>query len=231
MKMNRLFARAILSALLAVAAFGCSKNTVAPPPVVVDPAPPANSAANLVHRIEYDWQNRSLDYLQLLTSDFTFAFAEGDSAGQRWRLSPHWTRAEEVVSITNMFGPAGAMPPAANIALNLDRTFIPLPDPRPGKDLRWHRSVRSHVDLIVDMDQGSGSINRLIVVGNALFFLVRGDSAAIPPEMAAAGVGPDSTRWWLERWEDETLSEGGIGLRPMPSMSTTWGSIKARFVP
>ena len=70
MKRYELLARAILIALFAVAALGCSKNTVAPPPPPVDPVPPTNSGANLVHRIEYDWQHRSLDYLQLLTSDF-----------------------------------------------------------------------------------------------------------------------------------------------------------------
>jgi hypothetical protein len=44
------------------------------------------------------------------------------------------------------------------------------------------------------------------VLGSARFFLVRGDSVAIPPELNTR-FGQDSTRWWIERWEDET--QGG----------------------
>ena len=55
--------------------------------------------------------------------------------------------------------------------------------------------------------------------------MVRGDSAAIPAEL---GFGPDSTRWYIERWEDETLSSGSRTLpvaAPQPARNTTWGMI------
>jgi hypothetical protein len=51
--------------------------------------------------------------------------------------------------------------------------------------------------------------NSVEVTGNALFFLTRGDSAQIPPELIARGLRPDSTRWWMDRMEDETLAGQG----------------------
>jgi hypothetical protein len=74
------------------------------------------------------------------------------------------------------------------------------------------------VNLKVDIDEG----NALEVTGFALFYVVRGDSAAIPPELYSRGFRPDSLRWWIERWEDETLApEGlvaigdGLSMRPV----------------
>ena len=45
---------------------------------------------------------------------------------------------------------------------------------------------------------------------NALFFITRGDSAAIPAELKSRGFAPDSLRWWIDRWEDETLGDGAV---------------------
>ena len=36
------------------------------------------------------------------------------------------------------------------------------------------------------------------------------DSAAIPAELVSRGFKPDSLRWWIDRWEDETIGSGGM---------------------
>ena len=50
-----------------------------------------------------------------------------------------------------------------------------------------------------------------IVNGNTTFYLVRGDSAQIPPDLKARGFVPDATRWYIERYEDKTDTGGGQG--------------------
>lgn len=221
------FVRAwFVTLLLASGSLGCSSTkTVAPP---ADPGPTPDSPANAVRRIEWTWNRLDPSALDLVTEDFVFAFAEGDSAGQPWRGSP-WTRAVEVAALTRMFDTTAAVPRLRSLALVMDRTMIALPDPRPGKNPKWHRTIRSHVDLTAHLEL-VGALDTRIVTGNSLFFLVRGDSAAIPPELFERGVRPDSTRWWVERWEDETLSEG-VALRPEPTRTFTLGMLKSLFLP
>jgi hypothetical protein len=184
-------------------------------------APTPSSPAGVVKLFEWCWQNQDISrYEEIFTDDYRFAFAEGDSAGQPYRQSPY-TRETELTNVGGLFVGDSDHPPASSITLNLDPSMISLPDPRPGKDPNWHRSIRTHVDLKVEIDRGGGSIDAQIVVGNALFFLVRGDSAAIPPELLARGFTHDPTRWWIERWEDETLSEGGAGVPAMATRART----------
>lgn len=171
-------------------------------------APIPNSPAGVVKLFEWCWQNRDITrYEEIFTDDYRFAFAEGDSAGQPYQTTPY-TRETEMLNVGGLFNGNDQRLPAKTITLNLDKTMISLPDPRPGKDPKWHRSIRTSVDLTVDLDLGGGSVDKQIVTGNALFFLVRGDSAVIPPELVARGFVPDSSRWWIERWEDETLQIG-----------------------
>ena len=49
-------------------------------------------------------------------------------------------------------------------------------------------------------------------------------AAAIPAELQARGFKPDSLRWWIDRWEDETLASEGASLRrTLPgSLRGTW---------
>jgi hypothetical protein len=100
------------------------------------------------------------------------------------------------------------------VSLTLDQNLITFPDSRPGKLSRFHKQIRSSVDVKLSLPGQDGSVE---VTGNLLFFLTRGDSAAIPPELVSRGVGPDSTRWWLDGMEDETL--GGVGVLYMPRPS------------
>jgi hypothetical protein len=70
-----------------------------------------------------------------------------------------------------------------------------------------------------------------MLTGRFTFFCVRGDSVAIPPELASAGVGPDSTRWWIERWEDATTTATEPGMHPAPARTTTFTALKHQFMP
>ncbi|MBI5170894.1 MAG: hypothetical protein HZA61_15500 [Candidatus Eisenbacteria bacterium] len=209
--------RHLFAVLAFAAAFGVSGcfNPFAPlvstQRVASTQAPIPSSPTGVVKLFEWCWQNRDLSrYEEIFTDDYRFTFAEGDSAGQPYRQTPY-TRETELTNVGGLFNGSEDRLAAKSIQLTLDKTMISLPDPRPGKDPKWHRSIRTHVDLTVDLDLGGGSVDKQIVTGNALFFLVRGDSAAIPQELADRGFVRDSTRWWIERWEDETLQVGSSG--------------------
>jgi hypothetical protein len=57
--------------------------------------------------------------------------------------------------------------------------------------------------------------------------------------LIAEGHVPDSTRWWIDRWEDETVSNGAVppgAVTRQPARSeanplstTSWGSIKVLY--
>ena len=209
--------------LLLVLAFAlpasCSKTT-RPHEIPPEAAPVANSPANAVRLLEWAWNHRNCDALSpLFTGDYVFAFAAGDSAGNPYRSSP-WTREDELAASCNLFQNV------QNLELYLDKTLIAFNDDRPGKNPKWHKTIRTKVNLIVTLDRGSGpEVNE--VNGYAKFYLVRGDSAAIPADLVARGFTPDSTRWWMDRWDDETLPPGG--LRAHPTSNRSWGAIKALF--
>ena len=59
-----------------------------------------------------------------------------------------------------------------------------------------------------------------VVTGFLLFYLVRGDSAQILPGFGA----PDSTRWWIQQMDDETIPPSG--LRALPAPTRTYGALK-----
>ena len=213
----------IALALAACTLPGCAQRASRLAAPIVDPAPVADSPAGAVRRLEWIWANRDtlhpLD--ELLTEDFRFVFAAGDSAGNPYRDAP-WGTFDEALVVRHMFSGYGDLPPIDQITLRFDPNLIAFPDIRPGKDNPAHRTIWTGVDLRVD----AGDRGKFEVRGNALFYLVRGDSVLIPPEAIARGLRPDSTRWWIQRWEDETLSEGA---RALPTRNPTWGQLKALF--
>ena len=173
---------------------------------VTSVAPSPTTPQNAVRLFEWCWKNRGIDeYRELFTADYEFLSAGLDSAGNQTR-EIQARRDDEVQTAENMFIGSAERAPAAKITLDFDRNLIPFPDTRPGKVAKWHQTVRTSVNLKVDIDEG----NALEVTGFALFYLVRGDSAAIPPELVSRGFKPDSLRWWIERWEDETLAPEGL---------------------
>ena len=182
--------------------------------VASTPAPVPNSADNVIRLFEWCWKNRGIkEYEEIFTDDYRFLFAQGDSAGNAYRDAPY-TREDELRSAAGLFVGTVDVLPASDIQLDFDKSLKPLNDTRPGKDTLFHKSIRTKVNLKVTIDRGNGpEVNE--VNGYALFYVVRGDSAVIPPELVARGFQPDPNRWWIERWEDETLPPGGTVVSPV----------------
>jgi len=213
--MRRLLSVVLLFVLVA-ALPSCSRQTriVVPEPALS--SPPADSPAGAVRVLEWAWNNRLCEPLYgLFADDYRFAFAPGDSAGNAYR-NDSWTRDDELAASCSLFADA------TEIDLSFDKTLIALNDDRPGKDRRYHRAIRTSVTLRTVLSSGLLAEVR----GYGRFYLVRGDSAVIPEDQLQQGVRPDSTRWWIQRWEDETLP---AGFRANPTQNRTWGALKALF--
>jgi len=158
------------------------------------PPPTPNSPSGLLRLFEWAYNNRDLsEYRTVFTDDYRFAFSATDTAGNGYRDQPY-TRADELASANRLFDAASL------ISLQLDKSFVVFNDTRPDKfDPLRRKNIRTQVLLnITTLDGGQTNVS-----GKANFFLVRGDSAAIPTEL---GFQPDSNRWYIERWEDETLA-------------------------
>ncbi len=201
-----------LVALLMLGVSGCFNPfdpRIAPTTGIYVPPPTPNSPQNVIRLFEWVWKNRDITvYKEILTDDFRFIFALGDSAGNLFREDPV-TREMELNIARNLFVGGGSAAPATSIVLVLDPTLRALPDSRPGKNPRWHNEIVTSVDLNIKTEDGA----EYRIMGNARFFVVRGDSALIPKEL---GVGPDSTRWYIDQWHDETL-QGSAAMAPDPA--------------
>jgi hypothetical protein len=184
------------------------------------------------------WQGMSPDrYRALLAGDFAFDFASGDSAGTYYSTSP-WGRADEESCAVHIFltGTRG-LPPATSITVAFVTAPTDSSDPRPGMNPRWHRLITANALVRIFFAESGFELS-----GACRFFVVRGDSARIPPDQLAAGAKPDSARWWLEQWADGTLHTVSAepatvwgpfvpGRRPprTPTKLTSWGSVKALY--
>ncbi len=201
---------------------------------VTTTAPSPTTPAEAIRLFAWCWVNRGVEeYKELFTDDYVFQSASLDSAGNGGR-DIVTRRQEEIETAENIFIGSAERPPASKITLNFDRNLVPFPDTRPGKNSTWHKTIRTSVDLKVEV--GDGSV--LEVTGYALFYLTRGDSAAIPAELKARGFKPDSLRWWIDRWEDETLASEGAAIRPARpgngrayTIPMSMQQLKARWAP
>jgi hypothetical protein len=173
------------------------------------PPPEPNSAEGVIRLFEWCYNRRDISrYKELFTADYRFYFALGDSAGNLFRDIPV-DRETEVRMARNMFVGGGAEPPANSVVLNLDPTLRPVDDSRAGKNPKWHQEIVTGVYLSIRTESNAWDIQ-----GSARFFVVRGDSALIPAEL---GFKQDSTRWYIDQWNDETLgSTGGGGTAARP---------------
>ena len=219
-----------------------------------DPPPYPNRPDLVVRLFEWCWDHRSIiEYEEIFTDDFLFEFAATDTAGNAFR-GRALTRFDEIETTRHLFVGGGASPPANSITLQLDQNLIAGPDSREGKsDTTFFQEITTSVVLRIDTDEEDFQ-----VTGQARFFLVRGDSAVIPAELIARGFGPDPGRWYIQRWEDETVGstgaysalrgrrEGGLATLPPGPGSTleaegsaaqiwprqaTWGFVKSVFHP
>ena len=199
-------------ALLLLGVNGCFNPfdpRIAPTAGIYIPPPTPNSPQNVIRLFEWCWKNRDITvYKEIFTDDYRFIFALCDSAGNLFRDEPV-TREMELNIARNLFVGGGSAPPATSIFLALDPTLRAMPDSRPGKNPRWHNEILTSVDLTIKTEDGA----EYRIVGNARFFVVRGDSALIPQEL---GFGRDSTRWYIDQWNDETL-KGASAMAPEPA--------------
>ena len=211
---------------VAFAAAMIALASCAEPVRVVVPGPEhvvATTPQSAVKLFEWAMVNRKPDVFdELFTDDFAFISSGTDSAGDP-RREPH-DRAWALAKLRCMLEGGAESPPAASIRLNFDRFLVPVADPRPGfRDAdSLFKSIRTALDCKVEIGDGQ----TFEVTGYLLFYLVRGDAAAIPAELEARGVTKDKARWWISRWEDETLAhEGKQPSATNPTKSMTLGDI------
>lgn len=181
-----------------------TRGFTAPPPV-------PSSATNVLRLLEWCYNNKAIaEYRELFTDDYEFKFNARDSAGADYRTNK-WRREDELISTSQLFEGGSAEAPASSITLLLDRNFAVLSDPR---SIAWdplgrrHKKINTQVLLNIRTTDGT----QIDISGQAIFYFVRGDSAVIPEELRNRGFGRDSTRWYISRWDDETVQESGGGL-------------------
>jgi hypothetical protein len=180
--------------------------------------PTADSPSDAARLLQWCWTRLdTTSYRTLFTADYQFVFAALDPSGNAYRSTP-WTREDERISFHHLVAGGDANQPRATYAsCLLDRNFRVTDDPRPGKTSPWHRLIRTSATVLVVTEAGEQSIS-----GYVNFFLVRGDSAAV----TGPGVR-DSTRWYVERWEDDTFLD--YGAQAMPTKKATWDWLKVLY--
>jgi hypothetical protein len=180
--------------------------------------PVPNGAASALALLKWCWSKRDASrYREVFTDDFRFAFGPGDPTGDPYP-DHAWTRDAELLAVTHLFVGGVAEPPATGVAL----TFKGNPQPGssfvPGRPYPWHQQILIP-SLTMEVTRSDGTT--LIATGRALFHLVRGDSAAIPQELIARGFKPDSTRWYVEGWEDVPAVETAVDHAPVVTAPAT----------
>jgi len=212
------------------------------------PPPIPDSPTGIVDLFQWSWRNRAYDsYQEIFTDNYRFQFATGDSAGDFYRNQP-WTRSDELATAQHLFltGTPG-QPPATSITLDWTQDLTIDPDPRRAiSDSTWFRLITAQVLLRVNLSDGTQEVR-----GPVYFYVVRGDSAIIPPELIQRGFKSDSTRWYIDQWVDGTLQQGAFsatrspGLEPLEAavgpasgvrprrtsldLKLTWGTLKVEF--
>jgi hypothetical protein len=201
---------------------GCTSQIVLPPAPVPDEAPAPATPVDALRRLEWSWSRRNVEPVRdLFACDYEFVFAPDDPAGDRFRDRP-WTRPDEMAFARHLLETGSATAQAAiYVALDMENAPLALPDGRAGKDPRWHRRIETPFVAVVETPA-----RQFRVLGFERFYFVRGDSACIPQELRDRGYGPDSTRWWIERWEEETVyaTPGG------PTRPVTLGAVRAVYL-
>jgi hypothetical protein len=202
----------------------CGKRS-ALPVAPADVAPGDASPSETLRRLEWSMNHNDLaTYLTLFTEDFVFVFSTLDPSGIAYQEHP-WARADELISADHLFRTGTvSYPPANHLSMVFDRNFRVSADPRPGKDPRWHKVIHTTVVMTVVTPQ-----QQILITGFAGFSFVRGDSALVPPAVVALGFAPDSTHWFIDRWEDDTASSGADVAHAMPTENFTLGALKARY--
>ena len=232
--MRSAFFRAAFVAVAALILSGCSveHRVTGPLPIRPPVAPVANSPTNAIRVFEWGWNNRRQDsFRHVLAGDFQFIFAAGDSAGQFFP-GARIDRDHLLEILGYMFVGGGTAPRVTSVVLALEPTLLVLQDSRPGKDPNWHKEIVSSAVITILTEAGE----EYRATGYERFFEVRGDSATIPADLVTEGVVPDSTRWYIDEWQEEYAGALPRALpadlqAPLPAGSTTWGRILALYRP
>src|SRR5688572_10576717 len=213
--------RPLVLAIAFVALAGCSTRTTVPR---VASGPEPTTSQNAVKLFEWAVVNSDVESLeQLFTADFAYVSAGTDSAGNPTR-EVYGGRDWVLGVFRCMLDGGGAeSPPAARISLAFDQHLRPQRDTRVGyaDQDSLYKTIRTPLDLNIDIGDGT----TIEVSGYALFFLVRGDVAVIPADLVARGLEPDRNRWWISRWEDETIAGEGVRLGADPASGRSLGTI------
>lgn len=190
------------------------------------PPPVPDSPAGIVDLFQWCWRNRAYDtYQEIFTDNYRFVFATGDSAGDFYRGTP-WTRSDELATAQHLFvtGTPG-QPPATSITLDWTQDLsIDLDPTRAIADSAYFRLVSAQVLLRVNLGEETQEVR-----GPVYFYVVRGDSAIIPPELIQRGFKPVATRWYIQQWVDGTLQGGAFAARRAPAIgpATAIGMLRA----
>ena len=157
-----------------------------------DTAPPApDGPGSVVALLKWCWTHRDAQrYRDLFTADYQFVPGAPDLP---------WNRDDELAMVSSLFGSGTATQPGA-VSVSLD--FIGDPQPGtaslPGEPYPAYQQFLASVVLVIGRRDNSS----LTGSGATFLHLVRGDLAAIPQEMRDRGIGPDPSRWYVQRWED-----------------------------
>src|SRR5436309_8705460 len=179
---------------------------------VADLSVPSSTAEEVVALLKWCWDNRDISrYHEVFTDDFRFTFVSTDGAGNPYP-DHSWTREDELTSASHLFVDGSpTQPVASEVALSLgDARFT---TGFPGLASPWHKQGLVPLTLAVTRSDGS----KLSASGQALFFLVRGDSAVLPQELIDRGFRPDSSRWYIERLV-EVAAEDHAPVLTVPSV-------------
>jgi hypothetical protein len=217
---------------LCLGVIGCESKPNSPTGNLLRP-PEAEVALDtpvaVLHALQYGYEHPDNALLKrLFTDDFVFVFSQLDSAGNSFRDVP-WNRIDELLYLDHLLEGGGPHPAADRITIDFTNTLVSFPSSRPGHDPGWHREVHAEVNVRAQMAESVFEIR-----GFSSFYFVRGDSAAIPADLAQQGLRPDSTRWWIDRWEDHTIS-ASPALRVMspsdiePSQTRSWGTLRTLY--
>ncbi len=234
---RRHFAAALLALwiAIAVAAVGCggsTKKTTQPPPP--DQGPNPNSPVNAVLLLQWAMQHRdTTQYRTLFPTEYAFAFEPGDTAATN-PFPGTWGYAQERAYATHLFQ-TGSSGGAAAASITMQFIGALSDEAAPGQNATYHRRVITNFLLTVQMRDATAQQ----ISSGTTFYLVRGDSASLPPDLIAAGVPGTSGRWFIERWEENytgvapnlALRPGDPPARSLPTTLPTLGQLKVRYLP
>ena len=208
-RMRRLLGGLSLLALLAVS----PARAATAPPV---PSTPTDALALL----KWCWESRDVAlYHELFADNYQYFYDAGNPAGAPYRITP-WTREDELASGTNLFVGGGSLhAPASSVTFS----FTDGPTLQPsagGLASPWHQQYAAQWALDITCTDGS----TLHGEGQSKWFLVRGDSAAIPQELKDRGFTADPNRWYIERWLEQQ-SNAPIVRAPSQASGTPFSPI------